>query len=400
MLIHLEEEDVEALLETTFFIVDRYWSSLNADALTTARRMLEFVLDRYDALVTKHISKLPSLRHIAGLKEVEGRLEVIRVPLLVEEALEVFAERICHENSGVVLQALTELVQYLQINQGTLHTSAVGQQPDTVIADLMRALLDCACKYNGVQVDIARLCTEAMGLVGCLDSNKIEAVREQRSIVILNNFEKSEETTDFTIFLLQEVLVPSFLSATEVKLQGFLSFAMQELLERTDIRAACAMQGTGILGGNDVYRKWIAIPEATREVIAPFLNSRYMVAPMDPVKVEYPIFRPGRTYANWLRIIVVDLLRKGQNPHGDMIFEPLTRVIRVKDLSAAEFVLPYLVLHILLGDRSTEKERNDVLGEMLAILQYQPTEKASYQEREEMKLFCHVSYAGCSSFIF
>ncbi|KAH8677021.1 hypothetical protein BGZ61DRAFT_520585 [Ilyonectria robusta] len=392
MLTHLEEEDVEALLETTFFIVDRYWSSLNSETLTTVKRMLAFVLEHYEGVVANHISKLPSLSHIAGLKDVESRLRMLRPTLAVEEALEVFSERIGHENSGVVLQALTELVPYLRTNQNALHNSAVSQQPDTTIATLMRALLDCACKYNGVQAEIARLCTESMGLIGCLDSNKVEAVREQRSIIVLNNFEGGEETTDFAFFLLQEVLVPSFLSATDVKLQGFLSFAMQELLDKCDIKAACAMQGTGMLGGNDIYRKWITIPEATREVIAPFLTSRYMVAPMLPVKVEYPIFRPGRIYGNWLRMLVVDLLRKGQNPHGDMLFEPLTRVIRVKDLSAAEFLLPYLMLHILLGARSSEQERKDIIGEMLCILQHQPAENATYMEREEMKLFCHAIF--------
>lgn len=151
------------------------------------------------------------------------------------------------------------------------------------------------------------------------------------------------------------------------------------------------MQGTGMLGGNDIYRKWIAMPETVREVVAPFLASRYLVAPMPPVKVEYPLFRPGKSYGNWLRAFVVDLLRKGQTPFADMIFEPLARVIRVKDLATAEFLLPYLVLHILLGVRSTESEKEQVLGEMLGILHHQPAETASYLEKEEMKRFCHVS---------
>ncbi|KAK7408849.1 serine/threonine-protein kinase M1 [Neonectria punicea] len=392
MLTHLEEEDVESLLETTFFVVERYWSSLSSDMLATVKRMLNLVLDRYEGVVLKHISKLPSLSHITGLDEVDSKLRDLRPTLLVEEALEVFSERISHENSGVVLQALTELTTYLEVSQSALHSSAVTQQPDTAIATLMRSLLDCACKYNGVQADIARLCTECMGLIGCLDSNKIEAVREQRSIVVLNNFEDMEETTDFAIFLLQEVLVPSFLSATDLKLQGFLSFTIQELLDRCNIRAVCNMQNTGMLDGNDIYRKWIAIPEPTRDVMNPFLTSKYMVAPMLPVKVEYPIFRPGKGYGNWLRTLVVDLLRKGQNPPSDMIFEPLTRVIRVKDLSAAEFLLPYLMLHILLGSRSSEKERKEVVDELLGILKYQPAESTSYLEREETKLFCHAVF--------
>ncbi|KAM5346902.1 hypothetical protein ACJ41O_009907 [Fusarium nematophilum] len=389
ILTHLDEEDVEALLETTFYIVTRFWVSIDESSAALAKQMLNFVVTRYEGIVARYILKLPSLRHIPELEDIETKLEQHRpATLLIEEAFEAFAERISHENSGVVLQALMELVPYLQSNQEALHTTALGQQPDAVIAALMRSLLDCACKYSSTAGDIARLCTEAMGLIGCLDPSKIEAVREQRSIVILNNFEGSEETTDFVLFLLEVVLVPAFLSTDDVKFQGFLSFAMQELLDRCDIRAACAMQSTGMLGGNDIYRKFITMPEAIREVVTPFLGSRYIVAPMAATEVEYPIFRLGKPYGNWLRQLVLDLLRKGQTPFADMIFEPLARVIRVKDLSIAEFLLPYLVLHLLLGSRSTQKERDDALGELLGILQHQPAENASSLEKEDMKRFC------------
>ncbi|KAJ4263990.1 serine/threonine-protein kinase M1 [Fusarium torreyae] len=369
MLTHLDEEDVEALLETTFFVVTRYWPSLNESTALLAQQMLKSLVNEFENLIAKYIVKLPSLRHIPELKDIETKLDQHRpVTLSVEEVLEAFAERICHENSGVALQALTELIPYLQDNQAALHTSDVSLQSDAGVIALMRSLLDCAC---------------------CLDPSKIETVKEQRSIVILNNFANNEETTDFVVFLLEEALVPAFLSTTDVKFQGFLSFAMQELLDRTDIRAACAMQGTGMIGGNDTYRKWIAMPEAIREVVAPFLASRYVVAPMANTEIEYPIFRPGRTYANWLRHYVLDLLRRGQTAFADMIFEPLARVIRVKDLSIAEFILPYIVLHTLLGSRTTQKEREIVLSELLAILQHQPAEGASYIDKEDTKRYCH-----------
>ncbi|CAJ0548046.1 Ff.00g048000.m01.CDS01 [Fusarium sp. VM40] len=390
MLTHLDEEDVEALLETTFFVITRYWPSLNESTALLAQQMLKSLVSESEKLVAKYIVKLPSLRHIPELRDLETKLDQLRPAILtVEEVLEAFAERISHENSGVALQALAELIQFLQENRDVLHTSDVSLQSDTGAVALMRSLLDCACKYSGFPGDIARLCTEAMGLIGCLDPSKIETVREQRSIVILNNFVNNEETTDFVCFLLEEALVPAFLSTTDVMFQGFLSFAMQELLDRCDLKAANAMQGTGMVGGNDIYRKWIAMPEAIREVVTPFLASRYVVAPMTYAEIEYPIFRPGRTFANWLKQYTLDLLRKGQTPFADMIFEPLARVVRVKDLSIAEFILPYIVLHTLLGSRTSQKERENVLGELLAILKYQPAEGASYLEKEDMKRYCH-----------
>ncbi|KAI8722117.1 Non-specific serine/threonine protein kinase [Fusarium sp. LHS14.1] len=401
MLNYFDEEDVEQLLETTFYVVTQYWDSLNESTALLAKEMLQTTVNRYDNMIARYILKLPSLRHIPELKDVETKLEQHRPATpLVEETLEAFSQRIKHENSGVVLQALTELVSYLQNNQNALHASAASQQSDAVVAALMRSLLDCVCTYNNLPGEIAPLCTESMGLIGCLDPSKIETVREQRSVVILNNLETSEETTDFVLFLLEHELVPAFLSTTDNKFQGFLSFAMQELLNRCDITAACAMEGTGMLGGSEIYRKYIAMPEAVREVVAPFLGSRYVVAPMAPLEVQYPIFSPPKPhattppkpYATWLRFIVLDLLRKGQTPYADMIFEPLARVIRVRDVIIAEYLLPHLVLHLLLGSRSSKKEKDDVLGELLNILKHQPGENASYQEKEEMKRFCHVVF--------
>lgn len=394
MLTHFDEEDVGALIETTFFIVSRYWSAFNKVTAVAAKEMLSFLVEQHWDTVKAYISKLPSLSHIAELSDVDSMLSKQRPVLATDKALDVFVERTGHDNSGVVHQALTELVPYLRDNQSALYTSAVSQRPDSAITNILRALLDCACRYNGVQMEIARLCVECLGLIGCLDSNQIETVRAQRSIVVLDNFAASEETTDFGLFLLQEVLVPSFLSATDTKLQGFLSFAMQELLDRCDVKSACAMENSGMLDGRHVYRKWLALPESTREVVTPFLTSRYMVAPMPPVTVEYPIFHPGKLYGNWLRFFVIDLLRKGQHAHADMLFEPLTRVIRVKDLSTAEFLLPYLALHVLLGPRSTEVERDRVVGELMSVLKHRPAEDASYTEKEEMKRFCHASISG------
>lgn len=394
MLKYFDEEDVEALLEATFFIVKRYWSELKPAATTVIRDMLVTLLEKHEHAVQKHITKLPSLSHIEALSGIEAKLEAFRPPLALEDNLEVFSQRIGHDYSGVVHQALVDLAPYLRSNQSALYTSAISQRPDSVIATLLRALLDCACKYNGVHIDITRLCVECVGLIGCLDSNRIEAVREQRSIVVLENFEVMEEATDFVLFLLQEVLVPSFLSTTDMRLQGFLSYAMQELLERCEIKSACNNHAAGMTGGSDNYRKWMALPESVREVVAPFLNSRYMVAPMNPQAVEYPIFHPGRLYGNWLRAFVVELLRKGQHPHADMIFEPLARIIRVKDLSTAEFLFPYLVLHVLLGPRSSQVEKDQILGELMHILRYQLSSDASYQEKEDMKRYCHVSLSG------
>ncbi|KAK2061543.1 phosphatidylinositol 3 [Colletotrichum caudatum] len=392
LLTNLESEDVEVLLETTFFVISHYWPLFNDKTRQMAKGLIATLMADFKSVLGDNISKLPSLAHVPELADVEAQLSAMRPALDSRRAFALFSERISHENSGVVLQALAELETYLKQSGGFLQTSAISQQPDPVVSTMLRALLDCASKYSSMQIDIASLCTQCIGLVGCLDSNRVEAPREEKSMVILSNFESPDETTDFVLFILEHILVRAFLSTTDTKLQGFLSFAMQELLDRVDIKAACAMKEIGMRDGGTIYRKWLALPESVRMILTPFLTSRYLLTPMNVAPVEYPIFRPGKPYGNWMRSFNMDLLGKGQNMYADLIFEPLCRTIRVKDLAVAEFLLPYLVLHVIIGHRSSRQERDNVIGELVGILQHQPAEDAPYSEREDMKLFCEAVF--------
>lgn len=392
MLIHLEEEDLEALIETTFYIIRQYWSSFDQETQEKTKTLLRILISEHAEVMNNAINKLPSLSHITELAEFWNTLDSRRKPLDNRNALLVFIDRIMHENSGVVQQGLVELLAYLHQHQGYLQTSALSEQPDSVVTDLSRALLDCASKYNNINSEVSRLCAGCIGLMGCLDSNRLNTVREQREFMVLSNFSDAEETTNFVAFMLEEVLVKSFVSTTDVSLQGFLSYVMQELLDRCDYKVSVAVQGRGDdPGSGRVYKKWLAMPESVRDVLFPFLTSRYRLAPMPRPKVEYPILRAGRSYPNWLRQFTLDLLHKGQNLFAEILFEPLCRAIRVKDLSVAIFMLPYLVVHITLGELAAVQEKDVVWNELLLILQQEVPEDASHQEKEDKKLFCEVS---------
>ncbi|KAI1080546.1 phosphatidyl inositol 3-kinase [Whalleya microplaca] len=390
MLLHLEEEDVEVLIETTFFLISHYWATFDEPTQQRARELLESLLNKDHAILEAVISKLPSFSHINSLSDIEAKLNNLRQKVDNRTAFFLLAERIRHENAGVVLQALRELASYLQRQQSYLQASAVSEQPDSVVSSLSRALLDCAYRYNGVHTEISDLCTQCIGLVGCLDSNRVETDRAERHIVVRSNFEDSGETTDFVVFLLEEVLVKSFISTTDTKLQGFLSYAMQELLERCDIKLAVEREGSR--DAAPIYRKFLSMSESAREVLTPFMSSRYLLAPMVQQQIDYPIFRPGKMYNNWMRSFTLDLLRRPQGPFSQLIFEPLCRVIRIKDLSIAEFLFPYVILHVIVGDSTTEDERANLVRELLNVLQHELPSTASYAEREDKKLYCEAVF--------
>lgn len=383
LLTSMEDEDVDSLLETTFFIIDHFWVSFGESTRREAKALLDTLLEDFEPSMRSSINELPSLTHIKELHSINKRLDNMRAPLDDRQTYSLFTARLSHENSGVVLQALNELASYLRTHQGYLQTSAISDQPDSVIPTLCRTLLDCSAKYNGLQLEITRLCAECIGLVGCLDSNRVEAPREQRNFVLVDNFGNPFEGIDFVIYMLENVLVKAFLSATDSRYVGYMSYAMQELLEKCDVKLAYALQGSGSSQTQAIYRKWLAIPETTKEVLTPFLTSRFSIVPMVVRPMDYPIFNPSKGYANWLRPFVLDLLRRGECDFAQAVFEPLCRVIRVKDVSIAEFLLPYLVVHVVVGE--DEAARTKVANELLMILNYEPKEEASFMERDDIK---------------
>lgn len=395
MLTSLEDDDVEMMLESTFSIIIQRWKMFDKTTQHRVKDSLLYLLKSRSEILRRSIANLPSFSQFPELSEIDLQLSKLRAPIDTRAAFQIFSRRINHENSGVVAQALAELKAYLRINQSFLQTSAISDQPDFVVGQLIRSILDSCIKFNESHHDIAVLSAECIGLIGCLDSHRVESVREQRQMVVVSNFHDPLETTDFVLFILEEVIVKAFLSTTDTGLQGFLSYVMQELLEKCDFREHC---GHAMLTGNrdydnEIYRKWLRLPENVQATLTPFLTSKYAVREMAKTKAEYPIFRPDRfrsdkIYNTWLKSFVLDLLQKPLNTNATFIFPPLCRAIWIKDISIANFLLPYVVLHVVV--EGTDENRREIGEELLAVLGYQIASDNNIR-REDIKSCSEVS---------
>ncbi|KAI1263882.1 phosphatidylinositol 3 [Xylariaceae sp. FL1019] len=390
MVLFFEESEVDLIIETTFYLIGHHWSSFEDASRRLAKELVNFVLEQHKPLVVKFINKLPSFSHINELSDIEAKLSKFRSPVDSSTAFRDLADRLFHEHAGVVLQALRELSSYLQRHQGYLQASAVSEQPEPIVHQLSRTLMECASRFNGAHNEITELCTQCIGLVGCLDPNRVESIREDTRMIVSSNFEDSAEATAFGFHLLENVLVVSFVTATDTKLQGFLSYAMQELLDRCSITEA--VKNPTLKEAEPVYRQWCKVGQAAQEVLTPFMTSLYLLPPMVQQKIEYPNFRPGRSYGNWMRNITLDCLRRPQTPFAMLIFEPLCRLIRVKDITIAEHLFPYLILHIILAEDIVEEDRIAILREPIDVLRYEPPSDASYTEKEDRKLYCEILF--------
>jgi serine/threonine-protein kinase ATR len=385
------------MLESTFSTIIQHWDTFDESIRGRARMTLQFLIDNRKGLLQRSIVRLPSLSKFPELIDVENQLKKLRTQLDVGETFGIFAQRLCHENSGVVAQALIELKTFLRANQSFLQSSAVSEQPDKVVGQLIRSILDNCVKFSESDETLTQLSAECIGLIGCLDSNRVETVREYREMVVVSNFEDILETTDFVLCILEKVIVPVFLSTTDTGIQGFFSFVIQELLFKFNFREACMNQS----GYEAVHGKWQALSPALQDTLTPFLNSKFMLQDMNMPDMKYPLFRPEQAgprglYNNWVKSFVLDLLRKHSNLATQLMFPILCRTIRIRTISPANFLLPYVVLHAIVA--GTDQQRNEIGSEILRVLEYEvPAD--SLIRREDLKL-CVEACISFNSFGF
>ena len=375
----LREDEIATLVDPTFALMIQHWDLFTPKTQGQAYEMVSRLLRSYGSMIRDIKDTLPSLAGIALMSKFEGDVQQLKMQMDVRQHLQAFSQRCQNENTAVVTRALTELAVYLEEHQTWLHEAAISEQPDPVVSHLTRSILDTSILFSESNVDISVLCAKCLGFIGCLDPTTVEAVKEKKQILVVSNFSREEEVRDFIIFFLREVLVKAFLSAINSRSQGFLAYAMQELLNLGDFQSSVGPRSRNVtFDGNS--QRWNSLPESIRTVLTPFLDSKYFItagAAQPPSK--YPLFSPNTSHRQWLRTFTHDLLKK---PVGsDMVqqlFSVLSRIIRSQDLAIPEFLLPFAVLNTVLNGK--EEEKTDIARELMAVLDQPLLENATLRE--------------------
>lgn len=367
----LAPEDTVQMLDQTFALVVRRWPHFSPELQQATHGKIADLLKNHNKLVQDCIMTLPSLKSIPLLAKFASEIERLRANESVASHFRAFEKRLQDESTGVVNQALDELVPFLVEHQEFVQDSAVSEQPVPVLSGLVRALLDVTTKYSTVEADIANLCGKALGIIGCLDPNRLEATRKQRKLLVLSNFDKGTEALDWVVTLLEDVLVKAFMSVTNARAQGFLAYVMQELLKFCELTEANTLR-TRSSQTSAAQQRWLAMPDHVRITLTPFLTSRYLVnnASLTPPNRQYPGFNVDSGYSSWLRSLVFDLMWRGKGDNPKIVFPLLARLVRGHDLAIPSFILPYAVLNVVLGGTVAEVE--GIANELLAVLRCHP----------------------------
>lgn len=383
----LGEDEIGSLVDPTFAIIAQHWELFDSKIQQEAYDMISQLLKSHPELIREMANTIPSLASIPLMSKFEVELGKIKAQMDMKRQYQAFARRCQNENSTVVTRALLELEAYLEKHQNFIHDAAVREQPDQVVSQLTRSVLDCCIQFNDSHSTVLVLAAKCLGLIGCLDPTRIEAATEKRDILVLSNFTRAEETKDFIVFFIRGVLVKVFLSTTNPRAQGFLAYAMQELLMFAEFDKSVVRSRDTQFSGN--YQRWMELPESVRNTITPFLTSKYVVtaAVQQPV-CSYPLYTRKMTHSQWLRALTYDFLRNGTGENTKVLFPVLSRIVRFQDISIPAFLLPFAALNVVVG--GTDRQRLDVGTELNLILSHTMPE-GDVAAKENLILCSHVS---------
>ena len=359
----LSKDDIESLVVPTFALLAQHWGSFQPKTQKRAHETVSRLLKNHSSMIRDIVSKIPSLASIPLMSKFEEELGKIKVQMDSKHQLQAFVERCESENATAVTRSLAELEMYLMNNQALIHTLATSEQPDDVLSNLIRSVLDACVRFNNTNSGIALLCAKCLGLIGCLDSTKIEAVKDSREIFVLNNFGTHDEIVEFVVFFFEEVLVKVFLSTTQSKSQGILAYAIQELLQVTGFDSSGTFRN---VDDSAKYHRWISIPESVRNILSPYLTSRYLLSAASFQECIYPIYQRGLKHDKWLRDFVFDLLQKASGENTSLVFDIFKRVVRNQDIVIAKFLFPFAVLNVVVS--GTKQQQHDTSQEIYRVL--------------------------------
>lgn len=395
----LPAEVISPLLVQTFSVILQYWNDFQDDARKRAQEIITHFFNKYSRTIEKDVGMIPSLALIPSSSHFETQLKEWRCSIDVKQRFDLLSRRCRHENVAVVEQALIELTGFIRENQAFIHTAAINEQPDEVVPQLIRTLLDVVVAFKNtdlnsnpkVQLNIQRLCAESLGLIGAVDPNRVETTREIRDMMVLHNFEKADESVEFVVFFLEEKVVKAFLSATDTKVQAFLAFGMQELLRFIEVGVDVSRsRGARVPHSTVAAERWASFSTTARSALTPFLGSKYILQQKAQVSsCSYPVFSLNKTHRSWLHLLLMDLLSKARGVNAEGIFSTCGRMLKGQDISISLFLLPFVTLNVIIAGEDID--RNNIASEILAVLR--PTEGSeSIMASENLKQCTEVCF--------
>jgi serine/threonine-protein kinase ATR len=343
-----------------------------------------------------HLDDVVDMSGIDDLKAQSKTLMEARSDRSFDGLVETLLERTSSGNTAVATTALREFQSLLATHERQFGRLVQGDSFNLLATKIVRGLMVATQEEDSTVRSLAAAC---LGRLGLLDNDRLAKMVDSGARIMLHNFRNEEEVADFACMFIRDVLVDSYKITNDIKYQGFLAYAMQELLRMCGFRTEIIDQPNRF--DTKVQDRWKRLPKYQVEALSPLLHTRFKMSTEGAARVlEMPYYRYASTYREWVQNWSIMLLQRicdftpdDAPGHARQIFGVLRGVLRNQDVSVALYVLPHMVLHVLLsGD---EHDRLAVAHEINTVLKDQvntsgPADKRALSAQVIFDLMDHL----------
>jgi serine/threonine-protein kinase ATR len=343
--------------------------------LTPAERETAVLIVRKIADNAHHLTafrdEFVGLDAIPELRAVSKRMMDYRKDWSVTELITNLLGRTTSKNTAVATASMRELRDVLCNQQKDIIQLSRGDMFDPLVSKISRTLLTNATR-DGDSAEIKDLSYECIGIIGALDPDRILPMSGGVTVSLHSNFADHDESIDFALHLIRDLLVDAFRATNDTKHQSYLAYAIQQLLKFCDFTPKVLHSDRNLPA--KTRSKWSTIPKDQHETLAPLLESRFQLHDLSSKPVERPVYPQTSTYREWLQKWTTDLVGQIMSiPSTDRgtqdcktIFGVFRGVLKSQDVAVAHHILPYLVLTLLL--LGSTDQRREICAEINTVL--------------------------------
>lgn len=338
------------------------------------------ILDNADAIGTS-LDEIVRLDNIPDLAPYSTKLDGLRTSWSPTRQLENLLSRVKSDNIIVAELSLLELKQFMDRNQQHILKLASGDVFDTVISKVVASLWDVVCRDGEGVETLQELAFDCIGRLGAVDPDRLELVASDSSMILYQNFGDEEESIQFALYLITDVLLGTFRSTSDIKFQSHLAFAIQELLKFCGFTEQLVSARSSSALPLKTRSRWSKLPRHVLEACAPLLQSKYTRTWKSPHDIIHPIYPSKPTYREWMQEWTGHLIDRVSVDRAKAIFDVFRLVVVDRDVGVARHLLPHLVLHLLIS--GSHSDAQNLQSEIAAVLmdQVHPAADSSKDRR-------------------
>ena len=323
--------------------------------------------------LSAYFDEIVGMDNIPELRSSASRLTDYRRTWDLRTQLDKLLERTRSKNAAVATTSMSELRALLRRHQSSISQLSQGDTFDAIIGRMMSSLISASSRDGDCQ-ELRDLSHECMGILGALDPDRFVAEPAASGMTIMSNFADQDESIDFAIHLIRDLLVDAFRATNDTKHQNHLAFAIQELLKFCGFTPKVLQPSLVPL---KLRAKWQMLPKDQLETLTPLLESRFSLNDTSIRAFPHPIYPAAPTYREWVQMWTSDLVGRvirtkasdRATVDSQLIFGVCRGVLRNQDVTVAHHLLPHLVLNVLLtGDHASKDE---ICQEINTVLQDQ-----------------------------